>query len=113
MSKQVKFLMIAAGAIFVLGIIGSWFVLRPTESRMIEIVQDGTVLYTFDLTTAENQEIIITSAEGSTNTVTIEDGEICISHADCPDLTCVKTGVLYSESLPIVCLPNKLIIRFS
>jgi hypothetical protein len=43
----------------------------------------------------------------------IEDGEICVSSAECPDKTCVKMGKLRSESLPIVCLPNHLIIRFA
>ncbi len=112
MSKQVKLLMLAAGILFLLGIIGTVLVLRPSESRMAEIVQDGMVLYTIDLADAEDQEITLTSPEGSTNTITIKNGEICISHADCPDQTCVKTGILYSESLPIVCLPNKVIVRF-
>lgn len=113
MSKQLKILLIVMAVILLAGIIGTYIVLRPAESRTVEIVQDGTVLYTLDLASAEDQEIVITSSEGSTNTVTIENGEICISHAECPDQTCVKTGVLYSESLPIVCLPNKLIVRFS
>lgn len=112
MSKQVKVLAVLAAIVFVLGIVGTWVVLRPSQQRLVEIVQDGTVLYTIDLETADDQEIVITSADGKTNTVTIENGEIFISHAECPDQTCVKSGVLYSESLPIVCLPNKLIIRF-
>lgn len=112
MSKQVKILLTVTAVIFLCGIAGTCYVLRPAESRMAEIVQDGTVLYTFDLATAEDQVIVITSPEGKTNTIRIENAEICISHAECPDQTCVKTGVLYSESLPIVCLPNKLIVRF-
>lgn len=112
MSKQLKGLMILTAVIFLAGIIGTFMVLRRSGSRTVEIVQDGVILYTINLETAENQEIVITSAEGSMNTVTIKDGEICISHAQCPDHTCVKMGNLYSESLPIVCLPNKLIVRY-
>lgn len=31
--------------------------------------------------------------------------------ADCPDHTCINSGWL--EDLPIVCLPNKLVIEFA
>lgn len=112
MTKPVKILMIAAGLVFLLGMIGTFLVLRPSEQQLVEIVQNGTVLYTIDLADAEDQEIVITSADGKTNTVTIENGAIRISHAECPDQTCVKSGVLYSESLPIVCLPNQVIVRY-
>ncbi len=112
MNKKIRILLILTALIVGFGAVGTWFVLRPSESRMVEIVQDSTVLYVIDLETAENQEIIITSPEGNTNTVAIRNGEIRISDAQCPDHTCVNMGVLYSESLPIVCLPNKLIIRF-
>lgn len=112
MTKQLKIVLVLAAVIFLSGIIGTIFVLMPSESSMVEIVQDGKVLYSFDLTATKDQKIFITSSEGKTNTVEIKDGKIFIVHAECPDQTCVKTGVLYSESLPIVCLPNKLIIRF-
>lgn len=112
MTKSVKTLLIVMIGILLAAVIGSAFVLRPADQRMVEIVQDGKVLYQFDLNTAENQEITIRSPDGGMNMVEIADGEIRISHADCPDQTCVKTGVLYSESLPIVCLPHKLIVRF-
>lgn len=112
MSKQLKPLIVVTMCIFLTAVIGSIFILKPTEKYIVEIVQNNTVLYSIDLNNTENQEIIITSDDGKTNTVLIENGKICISHAQCPDQTCVKMGVLYSESLPIVCLPNKLIIRY-
>ncbi|MGN0594955.1 MAG: NusG domain II-containing protein [Hominimerdicola sp.] len=112
MNNKIKVILIITIIIFVLGGIGTYFVFKPSERRMVEIVQDGTVLYTFDLETAENMDYEIISENGSKNIVTITDGEICISYAECPDHTCVKMGNLYSENLPIVCLPNKLIIRF-
>ncbi len=112
MTKPIKILLLAAGAVFLLAVVGTFFVLRPAEEQLVEIVQDGEVLYTLDLADAKDQEIVLTTPEGKTNTVTIEDGTIRISHADCPDQTCVKSGVLYSESLPIVCLPHRVIVRF-
>lgn len=109
-------LLLAAAAV------GTWIVTRPSENKIVEIVQDGEVLYTIDLATAQDQTIVVeyrgdadggnaAQAAGS-NTIEIQNGEIRVREADCPDQTCVKMGKLYSESLPIICLPHKLIIRF-
>lgn len=111
--NRVKIIIITVIVIFLAAIAGTVYVLRPSESGLVEVVQDGKVIYTFDLSTAEDQTITVISADGSSsNTITISNGQISISDAECPDKTCVKTGVLRSESIPIVCLPNKLIIRF-
>lgn len=86
--------------------------MQPSEADRIEIIQDGEVLYTMNLSDEENRTFTIISADGSSyNTVTISDGQICISDAGCSDRICMKTGVLRT-GIPIVCLPNKLIIRF-
>ena len=100
------------GIIFAVSLILSFLILRPSSKRRVEIVQEDVVIDTIDLDRAENQEFII-YYKGSSNTVHIEDGEIWVSDAECPDHTCMKMGKLYSESLPIVCLPNRLIIRFA
>ena len=113
MTKPIKILLLAAGAVFLLAVVGTFFVLRPAKEQLVEIVQDGRVLYTIDLETAQDGEIVITSPEGRTNTVMIENGTIRMSAAQCPDQTCVKQGVLSSESLPIVCLPHRVVIRFA
>lgn len=98
--------------IFIVSLIMSYFILRPSEKRIVEIVQEDVVLETIDLDRAQNREFIVRYKDSS-NTVRIEDGEIWVEAAECPDHTCMKMGKLYSESLPIVCLPNRLIIRFA
>lgn len=111
--KKVKVMITALILLFIAAVAGTVYVMKPSDSKLVEVVQDGTVIYTFDLSTAEDQTITVESADGSSsNTITISNGQICISDAECPDKTCVKTGVLKSDSIPIVCLPNKLIIRF-
>lgn len=99
-------------AIFLIGVIGSALVLLSPHGTKVQIVQDGVVLYRFDLSTTENQTIDI-EYEGKINTVLIENGKICVSEADCPDHTCVRMGWLESGALPIVCLPHHLIIEFA
>lgn len=107
-----KLLIGIAAGIFVVSLGISLWILRPSDSKVVDIVSDGEILYTIDLAQAENQELVI-SYHGSSNTVKIENGEIWVQEAECPDRTCVKMGKLSSESLPIVCLPNRLIIRYA
>lgn len=113
MTKGVKITIAAVSLIFIAAVIAALFLKRPAESRYAEIVQDGTVLYTIDLSSAEDRSIVIDGKNGGYNTVLIKDGTICISEADCPDQTCVKTGVLRSEDVSIVCLPHRLVIRYT
>lgn len=81
------------------------------ESRFAQIVQDGNVLYTVDLTEKEAQSFEIPYA-GHMNRIAVKDGYIYMEEADCPDQLCVKMGEL-KPGMPIVCLPNHLIIEFA
>lgn len=112
MNGKIKIIISIVLSIFIISIILSVIILKPSEKRTAEIVQDGEVIYTFDLNTEPDRSIVIESPNGTSNTVTIENGEIFISSAECPDKTCVNMGKLKSENLPIVCLPNHLVIRF-
>ncbi len=115
MAKNPKLLIL----IIIIGIIffGSggillWSYLHPPETKIAEVILDNQILYQFDLNSAENQVIRVECGNGY-NIIQIQDGTICISEADCPDQTCVHMGILKAENPPIVCLPHKLIIRFS
>ena len=50
---------------------------------------------------------------GFTNTIVAEQGRIRVSEAGCPDQVCVNQGWISDGTVPIVCLPNKLIIEIS
>ena len=115
MTKGVKVCLAAAVTIFVAAAVAVVFLHRPAESTWVEITQDGKVLYTLDLSTFDDgttQTIRIDSPDGGYNIVEIGEGNtVRISEADCPDKTCIKTGTLRYESVPIVCLPHKLVIK--
>ena len=106
-------ILIVVMLIFTVSVCLSVLILRCSGKQVVEVVQDGAVLYTFDLNHAGNQEIRVPAADGGYNLIKIENGTICISEADCSDQTCVKMGKLQSDYLPIVCLPHKLIVRFA
>lgn len=109
--NKVKITAAAVITVFAASVIGTALVMQKPESKVAEVMQDGRVLYTIDLYKAENQSFTVTY-EGRSNTITVENGEIYVSAADCSDKICMKTGKLQYEDMPIVCLPNKLIIRF-
>lgn len=98
--------------IFLLGAAGILWLLRMPHGTQVNIVQDGNVLYTFDLASAEDQTFEI-EYEGRINTVQIENGRIHMLEAECPDQTCVHMGWLDSGAMPIVCLPNHLSIEYA
>lgn len=88
----------------------SVFLLVPgEESTFAEIISDGQVMHVVDL--RFDQEIPITTAGGGSNTVTVKDGKIAVTEANCPDHYCMARGYCNSGA-QIVCLPNKLVIRF-
>lgn len=103
-------LMIAAAAIFAAAAAVSVYQLRRTKPNTVKIISDGKVLYTLDLSRESDREIIV-EYEGRRNVIVIENHDIYVREADCPDHTCIKMGKLSQSSTQIVCLPNKLMIR--
>ena len=45
------------------------------------------------------------------NVVRIEGGSVCMVESDCKNRICVNTGVISSPLYPIVCLPNRVMVR--
>ena len=110
--KHNRLLIAATGLLLLLGVIGSWWIMRtPSEQRLVEIVRDGAVLYQLDLSREDDRTFAV-EYEGRTNTIEIRDHQIRVLDAECPDQTCVHMGWLGDSGLPIVCLPNHLVIQY-
>ena len=86
--------------------LGAMFFLSPVQdAAFAQIYSQGELITTVSL--AVDQEINI---EGH-NTVTVKDGKIAVTWADCPDHYCMDRGFC-SGGTDIVCLPNRLVISF-
>ena len=107
-----KIIIIIAVLIFAAGIAGSIVVLNAPKKNTVIIKSDGKILYTLDLSREPDRTFEIKTDRGE-NTVEIKDGKIRVLSADCPDKTCVRMGWLESSTMPIVCLPHKLVIEFA
>ena len=83
--------------------------LFSSPGSVAQVYWNGKLLHTFPLD--EPVEYTLSSPNGGSNTVTVRDGRVCVSHATCPDQVCVKQGWVDSASTPIVCLPNGLVVE--
>lgn len=83
------------------------------ESERVDILQDGTVIRTVDLSAVTEEESFTVQSMRGTNTIRIAPGEIRMASADCPDQICVKSGKLLEDGLPIVCLPHRVVIQWA
>lgn len=89
--------------------IASLFLLAPSEpAQEVEVWSDGKLIDTLSLNV--DQELTVESA-GGTNVVTVRDGAVAVTEADCPDHYCMHRGFCHGGT-EIVCLPNRLVLRF-
>ena len=84
--------------------------LRPKQSGLVGIYRDGRLIETVDLT--KDRTIPLDGAAGGA-TAAVQDGEIYMESAECPDQICVEHGPLRPGGTPIVCLPNRLSIEWA
>ena len=74
---------------------------------------DGEALCSFDLAHVAETQTFTVGEPGAQNTIEVSPAGIAVIAADCPDQVCVHQGVRAHGPAPIVCLPNRLSIRFS
>ena len=81
---------------------------NTTPAVSAQVVSEGKVIRIADL--AQEQEFTV-EVDGGYNVITVKDGKIAVTAADCPDHYCVRQGFCNSGA-QIVCLPHKLVITF-
>ena len=107
MKSKTWALVLAAMLILCIGL--SLFLFRNGgAASQAEIWSEGKLLYTLDLRV--DQQITVENG-GGVNVVTVKDGAIAVTEADCPDHYCMKRGYC-DGGAQIVCLPNRLVIHF-
>ena len=80
------------------------------DAAYANIHSQGQLIRTVDLKI--DQEFTVDTPDGSRNVVTVKDGKIAVTEANCPDHYCMHRGFCNSGA-QIVCLPNHLVIRFT
>ena len=110
MNKAAKW--IAAALALVVIASGAWIILGPKGGDDLRVVieVDGEVYYEGAM--KDGAGIFpISTPNGGENRVYIQEDLVFMDSANCPDQTCVKQGVIKDGTVPIVCLPHKVIVR--
>lgn len=104
------------GAIILLALIlsaaAAWILAaRSSGGTTANIYLDGVCVESIDLSAVAEPYSFSVNGPCGSNHITVEPGRICVSEADCPDQICIHQGWISDGVAPIVCLPNKLVIR--
>ena len=103
-----RYWILILAAVLLLSVGASLLLYNNKEASAVEVYSDGTLLYTLPL--SQDATVTIETNRG-TNTVTVKDGKVAVTAADCPDHYCMDRGFC-SSGPQIVCLPNRLVIKF-
>ncbi len=82
-----------------------------TADMTAKIYLDNKCIETIELSAVVSPYSFVVEGTNGKNIISVEPGRICVSEADCPDQICVHQGWQSTGALPIVCLPNKLVIQ--
>lgn len=96
--------------LIMIGFLIQKFFFGKSGTRAI-IEQNGENIAELDL--SKNTELVLNDGNGGSNTITVSNGQISVTDANCPDLVCVRTGSISKTGEVIACLPHKLIITIS
>lgn len=88
-----------------------WLFYGKTGGTVANVYQNGVCIRSIDLGALTEPETFTVSGPAGTNTIEAEPGRIRVAHAECPDQVCVDMGWRTDGAIPIVCLPNQLVIR--
>ena len=105
---KTKMWIVLIGILLLVCVALSALLLWPGEAATAQVYSDGKLLYTLDLRIDQQKTV---KSEYGTNIITVKDGKIAVTEADCPDGYCMDGGFC-SGGAQIVCLPNRLVIRF-
>ena len=110
--KKTSFWIILIAAVALLAAAAAlWVHFHHPNAAVANIYLDGECIRSIDLNKVTEPEIFTVTGEIGTNTIQVAPGRIRVSNAGCPDQVCVHMRCLTSQGgMPIVCLPNKLVI---
>ena len=92
---------------------GFFLLPRPDGGDTALIYKDGALIESIDLSKVTEPYTITLNWEGRENVISVGPGYIAITQAGCPDQICVKHGPLAHGAMPIVCLPNRVVIKWA
>lgn len=106
--KSKYWILLLAAVALICGGLSLWLLFPGESATMVQVYSEGELLHTLPLSV--DREVTVISPRG-TNIVTVKDGKVAVTEADCPDGYCVDRGFC-DRGAQIVCLPNRLVLKF-
>ncbi len=100
------FILLAAAALYS---VNRYTHQAPASQVMISV--NGRTETVLDLN--QNKEYTVSGYEGGVNHVVIQDGEVWVDEASCPDKVCIHQGHISGDGQMIICLPNRVVVEVS
>ena len=108
MKTKIWIVLIAVILVLCAGL-SAYFLLGGGAASSARVLSGGELVCVLDLSTDTG---FVVEYDGGTNEVTVRDGKVAVTAADCPDHYCMDMG-FRNGGAPIVCLPNGLVIEFT
>ena len=105
---KTKYWVALLAAVVLICAIISAVLLTPGQAQAVRVISQGKVLHTLPLGEDTRLEIV---SDNGVNVITVKDGMVAVTEANCPDQHCVNRGFC-SGGAQIVCLPNRLVLEF-
>jgi hypothetical protein len=105
-----RFWLILLGVVVTVSAVAA-LVLRQVPTSHAHIIQDGVLIESINISVVTEPYTINIEGSKGLNVIAVERGRIRMLNADCPDGTCVRQGWVSGGMTPIVCLPNRLLIK--
>lgn len=109
--KNRIWIIIFSAAVLVCAVMWLYISNNGGTAKIVGIYQNGNLVERIDLNSVTAEREITLSGEYGKNVILLSHGSIEMKSADCPDKICVNHGKLTSSASPIVCLPNKIVIK--
>lgn len=107
--KTKVWIFLLAAVLVVCALLSLWLLLPGEDAAFVQVISEGELLYTLPLNVDTQIQVV---SQYGTNVVTVRDGKVAVTQADCPDGYCMDRGWC-SRGVQIVCLPNRLVLEFA
>lgn len=105
-----KYIVVLALLLFFGGL--SFFIYGyKTGGCIAQVYSHGELIKEIDLSKVEEGYEFVVKNGNEKNVVRVEPGKIGVVEASCPDKVCINTGFISDGVVPVVCLPNELVIK--
>ena len=108
--KSNKFWLAVLGIVVIVSAVSA-LLIGQAPATHARVYRDNALIDEFELSAVSEPFFIAIGGDRGFNEVEVERGRIRMFSADCPDGLCVRQGWISDGLMPIVCLPNRIIIR--